>query len=502
MLNKKRGMFCAIILLLGFYSIAYCRAYGCMCNSDWASETLIAKTLSEERHILSHNIYYNSEIRLLDEQFLQAILFLIKIGNWKINRLIANIVCILLLFLIMRKLLVSSLQMTDNKIVIGIFTALLMPISYIYADVVIWGGHYLWKLIIMLSLCIGYLHVRNSMDPLKLMGLCLLSLYAGVYGERLLIVIILPLVLADIYMSGIAGKLFIYPLLLSSGTGYFINRLLINRFHFADHNQLCFADLSEMSLGVRISRIADALLELFGYSSGARLFSVRGVANGFVILFLFCCIAVIMDELRHEKDETGKFYVFAAVASFLCNITVTLFLDMSISRYYIFNLVLFVPVGAMWLHARRKNYIFAVLIIIGFLLSASASTCIDILNCDNLYGHIIPNRYREQSIGFLRDHGYTYGFASYWNANIISEFTDGGIEVCGFYNVASMEHFRWNSLKKYDDEHYCDTEVFLLLSRQELDAVGKELEGLIVYEDDFFIIYTYPNSEAVWEAAK
>ena len=71
-----------------------------LCNSDWASENLIAHTLYEEKKLISQNIYYNSEIRFLDEQLLQAILFFLGIESWKYNRILANTICFVAILIV------------------------------------------------------------------------------------------------------------------------------------------------------------------------------------------------------------------------------------------------------------------------------------------------------------------------------------------------------------------------------------------------------------------
>lgn len=105
-----------------------------LCNSDWASENLIAHTLYEEKKLISQNIYYNSEIRFLDEQLLQAILFFLGIESWKYNRILANTICFVAILIVMEKIF-STLDIVKSRkytFLTGII--MICPFSYAYAD--------------------------------------------------------------------------------------------------------------------------------------------------------------------------------------------------------------------------------------------------------------------------------------------------------------------------------------------------------------------------------
>lgn len=132
-----------------------------LCNSDWASENLIAHTLYEEKKLISQNIYYNSEIRFLDEQLLQAILFFLGIESWKYNRILANTICFVAILIVMEKIF-STLDIVKSRkytFLTGII--MICPFSYAYADAYTYGGFYLWKMFIALIMI--YVFCRQSM---------------------------------------------------------------------------------------------------------------------------------------------------------------------------------------------------------------------------------------------------------------------------------------------------------------------------------------------------
>ena len=57
-----------------------------------------------------------------------------------------------------------------------------------------------------------------------------------------------------------------------------------------------------------------------------------------------------------------------------------------------------------------------------------------------------------------------------------------------------MEHFKWNSQKKYEDP--CLEKVFLLLTNVEAEKLTDRISVSTVYRDDVFTIYEYPTTEA------
>ena len=99
---------------------------------------------------------------------------------------------------------------------------------------------------------------------------------------------------------------------------------------------------------------------------------------------------------------------------------------------------------------------------------------------------------------FLQEQTYDFGYATYWNANILTELTDGYVEVANVHEVADMSMFYWSSPKMYYEKDYHDGKTFLLLTTEEA-AMYKEADpvrgGKKVYEDDGYVVYHYDSVE-------
>ena len=55
---------------------------------------------------------------------------------------------------------------------------------------------------------------------------------------------------------------------------------------------------------------------------------------------------------------------------------------------------------------------------------------------------------------FLAGNGYDFGFATYNNANIITELTNGEVEIGNIGDPEHLEYFKWSSPMKYYEEGY------------------------------------------------
>jgi len=117
------------------------------------------------------------------------------------------------------------------------------------------------------------------------------------------------------------------------------------------------------------------------------------------------------------------------------------------------------------------------------------------------------NTVRKGYIQYLVDNKLDYGFATYWNANVTTELSNGRIEMAGLESRirsgANANQFRILPLlipKKYLDPLYHRGEAFLLLSSDEWDLVkgrssfsGRRPD----YKDDNFVLFRYPSAQII-----
>lgn len=113
------------------------------------------------------------------------------------------------------------------------------------------------------------------------------------------------------------------------------------------------------------------------------------------------------------------------------------------------------------------------------------------------------NPHLEEVRDWLTDNGYTQGYATFWNGNVLTEWSDGQIEMWVVSDFNSMEVSHW--LQKTSHANPPEGPVFLLTTLDELGNMG--LSDLywwsnVVYEDSEteitdrtkrYIVMAYPD---------
>lgn len=105
---------------------------------------------------------------------------------------------------------------------------------------------------------------------------------------------------------------------------------------------------------------------------------------------------------------------------------------------------------------------------------------------------------------FLAENGYDFGFATYNNANIITELTNGEVEIGNIGDPEHLEYFKWSSPMKYYEEGYHTGETFLLLTSEECAEYASApalKQGKKVYEDGSYTVYVFDSTEDLMDCA-
>ena len=98
-------------------------------------------------------------------------------------------------------------------------------------------------------------------------------------------------------------------------------------------------------------------------------------------------------------------------------------------------------------------------------------------------------------INYVKEQGYDYGYATFWNANITTEMSDGLINMTSLDpNADNLKVFRWLTDKRLIDEEH--EKAFLVLTKDELDMYGG---GKPVYEDEYFSVFNIDKEEISFE---
>lgn len=357
----------------------------------------------------------------------------------------------------------------------------------------------------------------------------LLSVICGVSGVRYLLAMQCPLAIAallyltfsgewkqfrhqfgtetgkksfrQVWKSGRAAY-FYYSLLGACGSllGYCINVLWVSRqYVFQTYETTNFIAVYQGILAERVQNAIGSLLMLFGYIPDKGFLSIRGIITMLSFVAIALCVYCSARVYRGSCGQRFFVALFLAVSMGL-NLFVFVFTTSTmVPRYYITTLIFVLPIVAFYMEGRDPAFdklTVSLLLACCFLLGAAKVTL--------SYLTVDKNEGKRAVAAFLRENGYDFGFATYWNANIMTELTDGAVEIGNIEDPERLEFFKWSSPMRYYEEGYHQGETFLLLTaEQTVEYAEAEAlrEGEIVYQDGDYTVFVYESVEELMSCA-
>ena len=494
-------------------------------DSDMAAEMIFSRLLAQEGRIFaSPDWCYSTEFRFLYTHLIMGPLFRIM-DNWHGIRTVTNLVFYGLL-LGSYFYFIKPLKITWKA---GILTSLLLllPFSETMMLHMQIGNTYLSHVIILFFYFGMFLRLwkreKKGMAPrwLLLLLYLALSLICGVSGIRYLLAMLCPLVLTaflfcirsdefqefrhfpsrvrlqSLLRSKSMACIF-YSLLGFAGAiaGYGVNVLYISRhYSFQTYESTNFIAIYDGVLLDRLQNAVGALLMLFGYIPDRGVISLRGLVS--LTSFVFLCILIFCTVKCFRKVEGERFFtvLFLAV-SFFVNCFAFLFTTSTlVPRYYITVFIFALPVLAFYFAEEKLLFdrIFLGILLGGCLLIGTGKTILSEITVDK-------NASKRQVAQFLAENNYHFGFATYDNGNIITELTNGRVEIANVWDPQNLNDFKWSSPAKYYEAGYHDGPVFLLLTREETTAYADAASiqnGELIYEDHSYQVFLYDSVQTL-----
>ena len=275
------------------------------------------------------------------------------------------------------------------------------------------------------------------------------------------------------------------------------------KFVFQTYDATNFIAVYQGVLWERAQNALGSLLMLFGYIPDKGFLSLRGLITliAFVLIGIFCyCGVRTWKDCKKSYGQRFFVILFLAVAMAV-NVFVFVFTTSTmVPRYYITILIFVLPVLAIYFGGEEPllDRTVAGLLLALCLCMSTAKVTLSFLTVDK-------NADKREAAAYLEENGYDFGFATYWNANIVTELTDGKVEVGNILDPESLEYFKWSSPVKYYEEAYHQGEVFLLLTAEEAQAYeeARALQnGEKVYEDGKYVIFVYENAHELMSFAE
>lgn len=499
-------------------------------DSDMAAEMIFSRLLAENGHFFAtKDWYYSTEFRVLYTQLLMVPLFRI-LEDWHVIRMITNLLTYVLMevsyFYLMKPLKVKK------KWVAFTGAILLLPFSETMMTHMQMGNTYMPHVILLffffgmfLRLADGQGYGRFRRWEMTALYL-LLAVVCGVSGVRYLLAMQCPLALAAFLYLGASeecqglrrrfgtgadrkgwwarirksGRMpcFGYSLLGICGSllGYGLNVLWVSRqYVFQTYEATNFIAVYQGILWERVQNALGSLLMLFGYIPDKGFLSLRG----FITMLSFVMIGILVYcSVKVYRGSSGMRHfvtLFLAVALGL-NLFVFCFTTSTmVPRYYITIMIFALPALAFYLEGEELLFdkTAVVLLLTGCLLLGTAKVTFSFLGADK-------NEDKRAVAAFLEENGYDFGYATYWNANIMTELTNGKVEIANIGDPEYLDYFKWSSPVKYYEDDYHAGEVFLLLTAEEAaeyEDAGTLQAGEQVYQDGAYTVFLYESTEAL-----
>lgn len=512
-----------VILLNMLFLYRYGRQF---VDADMSSEMILANMLNGSGGFLSSDWFYSTELRVVANTHLYRIGLLIFPDNWHYARMTGQLIAMLVLaggVIYMAR----GVRLSHAAGAL-LAAALCAPICNCSLYLIGFGGNYACFLIfITFSMGLALRLIKRDGTKwrriLQWGCLCLLSLLSGLNGVRILMCFTCPLMVLAVVLYYLAARerelsaqkqeeyrcarvLLIIAAVtaLISFLGYVINeKVLAANYSFNAYEGQTINDFTFSALIDSLSN----LLVLFGYKqtgfyvsgklfSAAGIGSVLGLFTGAAVFFFFVLCLRKWSLLSFlQKAVVGLF----ACSMLVCGVIFTICSDIANESYWVPVL----PAAFMTLgigisvcdfklpHARK---VLCGLLAICMLCSGYGALSSYVRK--PLRG--LPER--ETAASWLVENGYRQGYATFWNSNVLTELSDGKLEM---WTVTSpdVNPFvvqEWLQQKNHKDRYPSDERLFMVLGPADATLNDGFLRSNytnvnMAYEGEYMTIYTFDN---------
>lgn len=300
--------------------------------------------------------------------------------------------------------------------------------------------------------------------------------------------------------------------------GYVLNSTVLAANHsFLDYNDRSWTNLSIETL---LDKWTD-FLTLFGYpvdsfvNGGGPLFSLMGILGAFSLLTAGAFVFSLVRLLQRWRELEAR-RILPLLMVFILGVQGLIFTctgrpgDINASYWLTtipFAFLVFQLEGETEHFRLRFTRRAAALAFCICIVATSVESTMQFFR----QGYRI-NPHLEEVCDWLAEQGYTQGYSTFWTGNVLTEWSNGQIEMWITNDFKTMEPYKW--LQKTSHEQPPEGEIFLLTTRDELGYMGlSELYGwsTVVYEDteenapDYtkrYVVMTYKSYEDMLTAVQ
>lgn len=543
-LSKISDVF-PVLLFVGCWGWLIALTYytsGNILDADASNVLVLSNFLAKENAIMSTGWRYYTELHVINMQLVYSFFFRL-FQSWRLVRFLGTVT--LQAILVASYWFVCKQANVSRKAFFYSATFLLLPFSVAFARIVLLHGHYTFHIslgFLLIGLLIKLSDTRVQKKAIYYTSLTLffvLCFLTGTNGMRQLYISLFPAfligifqyirsdallqiakaertgktpILRELYQRAIASKEGRALLLITLGVGVNLigiatNLLFLRRlFGFSTYYSLKTIAPQPGAL----NELINDLLELFGYRDGARVFSLEGVCSLLAILAfaLVAGVSVWQFFSRRKEGDLEKRFVASWFFSAMMFESLVFLITANYSIHYYTPVIVLVAflvavlIDAYPTHSIRLTRLFAGIIMFSSLVSAVVTTNFlvnkpeqYVTQYDGLsYTNINLVSQIRPAAEYLEEHDFTFGYAFYWDSGVVTELTDGKVEVCAVVELEKLTYSYANTKKAYWEPDYHQGKTFALFEKD--DESWKKYPifegGIKVFSDDYFEIYEYP----------
>ena len=544
-----------IVMICGYVTdVVYVAINGRnLINSDASAEMMLGRLLNTTGGIITDKWHYSSELRVLNTQLVYRIAMALFPDNWHYARVFS--VSVFLLILIISALFLVRVAKLGTA---GLWwcAVIVMPVGQWYGWNVLYNSYYIPHIVIsILSVGLLVLYIdesqkiqtARSQKVMLSVLICALGFTAGLGGTRQLMICFVPAFAASLFMfaedfmsvngfwqspkqgakkstgdKAIVAALFSsFMMLLSSAIGYLVNVCVLSKIcSFKNYSDTMVTDFSLSNV---ITCIGDCIA-LIGWKGGKKLLSISGVAGVLgvcigAVAFVTLCICVF----RKKQSSLQRFLTLFIAASFgVCLISYSQTESYNCSYWVTFLpflfLALFIWIGSRFesrsndsdgnkgnsdcldpksgkvyktdVYAKKQGCVCVVAAIICVICGISTM--------HDPYISWCPNDLSIQNAEtWLENNGYTQGCATFWNSDVITELSDGKIEMWDVEDMNQLTSHQWLQSTSHDTT-MPDGKFFIIVGTDEYtsNADSWKLPSMVdhvVYGDDNYFIFSFDS---------
>lgn len=471
-------------------------------DSDASSEMLLASLLNKEGRFITTSWYYSTELRIVNNQPIYQLALKLFPDNWHTARVFA--VALLLIILIV-SILVFSKCIGHFQSGLYVACAVICPICPYYASHIPFKSHYIpYLLVTMITLaCVSAASVAEGL--FRRSTLCMLAAMLAcascLNGIRMLMVCYVPLFAAAVVLLCLFRedrrywRVFVMSciFLVAGGMGFLVNsRVLSKVFSFANYSVSTLKGFTAHGLFITIQN----LVTLYGgwrEYADIRVMSLFGVAYYWGLLIFLAVLCSLVFFARHIKELSfGEALLTAfSVMLFFCLLLTLSQIDPTegAKPYWIpfVPFSFFFPV--LYLERIGKKFVRTA-------FTASFLMCA-LYTAKYPYVKQFPAGERLINVAqWLTDNGVIRGAATFWNSNVLTELSDGKIEMWTVQNSSLPELDAYEWLQECRHTDLPEMPFFLLIDQSDKN-VGQFTEErwseYVVYEEGPFIIFLFDS---------